>query len=286
MQLANVKIGEISEMKTQKVWLVIETSRGLGRALAEEVLKSGDRLVATARNIAEVEPLVAQFGEAVRLVTVDVRKSHQVEAAVRATTRIFGKLDVLVNNAGHGVGDEIKVMTEEVFREHVDMNFWGMIHTMRSALPVLRAQGFGHILQITSVNGRPGTPDLSGYYAAKSAIERISEAVASDVALSGITVCVVETDSVRADWIGAPLSSVEKVESYGRSARIFRSLMKTVYRISGEPVKAAREILELTEGHIPAPGCQIVKRDGDIESATSVLGRVVEAKETGSLEFS
>lgn len=243
------------QINAHKVWLVTETSRGLGRALAEEVLKSGDQLVATARDIAELEPLVVQFGEAVRPVTVDVRKSYQVETAIQAATQMFGKLNVLVNNADHGIEDEFKVMTDEGFREHVDMNFWGVVHTMRSALPVLRAQGFGHILQITTVNGRPGTPDLSGYYAAKSAIERISEAVASDAALSGITVGVVETDSLRADWTDVSRRSVEPVESYGRSARIFRSLMKTVYRIPGEPVKVARAILELTEGKIPcAPG--------------------------------
>ena len=239
-------------MKTQRVWLITETSLGLGRALAEEVLKTGDRLVATSRNIVDLESLVVAYGEAVYPISVDVRKARQVEGAVQAATQRFGKLDVLVNNADHGIGDKFDVMTSEKFKEHVDINFWGVVHTMRSALPVLRAQGFGHILQITSVNGRPGTPDLSGYYAAKSAIERLSEAVASDVSSSGIKVCVVETDSLRGDWTDASCCATGPVASYGKSARIFRSTMKTAYRVSGGPVKVALAILELTEKMIPA----------------------------------
>lgn len=121
-------------METSKVWLVTEASRGLGMMLAEKILNRGDRLVATARSMVDLEPLIAEFGIAIHPVAVDLRNANEVKVAIDMAVERFGKLDVLVNNADHGVHDSFASMTAEDIKEHVDTNFWGAVHATRFAL--------------------------------------------------------------------------------------------------------------------------------------------------------
>jgi len=241
-------------MTSQKVWLVTEASRGLGRALAEEILGTGDLLVATAQNLAELEPLVRRYGNEMRAVTLDVRNSKQVEVAPRTALESFGRLDVLVNNASYGVIDAIRTMTEDEFRRNIDSNFWGVVHSMRAALPIMRAQGFGDILQITSACDHIGTPDISGYGAVKSAIERLSEALALETRMLGINVSIVEVGSFNSDVaVSSQIREDSAAESFNKPAHILRTPLQTAYSVSGDIVGAALAILELTKGSFTSP---------------------------------
>jgi NAD(P)-dependent dehydrogenase (short-subunit alcohol dehydrogenase family) len=238
-------------MTLQKVWLVTEASSGLGRALTEEILRAGDLLVATARNTAELEPLASQFRNEMRAVALDVLNSKDMKVALSAALESFGRIDVLVNNASYGAIDTIRTITAAEFRRHIDTNFWGVVHATRSALPVMRAQGFGHILQITSVYGCIGTPDRAGYLAVKSAIERLSESLAFEVRMSGIHVGVVEVGSLR--LTRSSQAGEDSVETFNKSTHILRRLSRTIYCVPGDPVGAALAILDLTKENLHVP---------------------------------
>jgi NAD(P)-dependent dehydrogenase (short-subunit alcohol dehydrogenase family) len=234
-------------MANQKVWMVTGSSRGLGRALAEEILAQGDKLVATARNPEDLAPLAEKYGDAVCAVSVDVREPKQVEAAVQLAVKAFGRLDVLVNNAGYGFIGAFEEMTEEQFKGQIDTNFWGVVNATRAVLPVMRAQGSGHIFQITSIGGRAANPGLSGYHAAKFAVEGLSEALAGEVRPSGIKVCIVEPGGFRTDWAGSSMGFAKPMEAYKASVGGFREFLRAGYRAPGDPKKAAQAILQLAE---------------------------------------
>ena len=154
-----------------KVWLITGSSRGLGRELAKAVLAGGDRLVATARAPEDLRDLVSQYGDRVRAVALDVTNPAAAHAAVAAATSAFGRLDVVVNNAGYANINSIEDVADDDFHAQVDTNFFGVVNVTRAALPVLRAQRDGHVIQISSIGGRLGTPGLAAYQSAKFAVE-------------------------------------------------------------------------------------------------------------------
>jgi NAD(P)-dependent dehydrogenase (short-subunit alcohol dehydrogenase family) len=240
-------------METSKVWLVTEAARGLGMMVAKKILNRGDRLVATARSTIDLEPLIANFGRAIHPVAVDLRNANEVKAAIHMAVERFGKLDVLVSNADHGAHDSFASMTAEDFKEHVDTNFWGFVHTTRFALRIMRTQGFGYILQITSANGIPGTLDFADYYGVRSAIERMSEELAVELSSSGITIRVLETNSRIMNMTAAPDDSDELVDCHNRSARRFRSSMRTIYSVPENSEEVSLAILALMEGNSNPP---------------------------------
>jgi len=233
-------------MAKNRVWIVTGSSRGLGRALAEEILEHGDRLVATARKPEDLSSLVAKYGDAVRTAAVDVREPKQIEAAMALAVEVFGKIDILVNNAGYGFVGAFEEMTAEEFEGQIDTNFWGVVNATRAVLPIMRRQGFGHILQISSVGGRSGYPGLSGYHAAKFAVEGLSEALAQEVKPLGIQVCIVEPGGFRTDWSGASMSFAKPIDAY-ESVAAFRRFLHNGHRSPGDPRKAAQAILKLVE---------------------------------------
>jgi NAD(P)-dependent dehydrogenase (short-subunit alcohol dehydrogenase family) len=233
-------------MAKNRVWIVTGSSRGLGRALAEEILEHGDRLVATARKPEDLSSLVAKYGDAVRTAAVDVREPKQIEAAMALAVEAFGKIDILVNNAGYGFVGAFEEMTAEEFEGQIDTNFWGVVNATRAVLPIMRRQGFGHILQISSVGGRSGYPGLSGYHAAKFAVEGLSEALAQEVKPLGIQVCIVEPGGFRTDWSGASMSFAKPIDAY-ESVAAFRRFLHNGHRSPGDPRKAAQAILKLVE---------------------------------------
>jgi len=164
-----------------RVWLITGSSRGLGRAIAEAVLAHGDQLVATARKPEQLDDLRARYGDQVRTIALDVQKPGQAQAAVQAAVAAFGRIDVVVNNAGYGNIVAIEESTEEEFRDQLETNLWGVINVTRAALPVLRTQRSGHIFQISSIGGRIGTPGLAAYQAAKWGVEGFSEVLAQEL---------------------------------------------------------------------------------------------------------
>ncbi|MFZ0502830.1 MAG: SDR family NAD(P)-dependent oxidoreductase [Chthoniobacterales bacterium] len=145
-----------------KVWFITGSSRGLGRALTEVVLEAGHLVVATARKPEQLADLIKTYGDRVRTVGLDVTSPAEAQKAVAAAKEAFGRIDVVLNNAGYGFVGAFEEMTADEFKGQIDTNFWGVVNVTRAVLPVLREQRFGHIIQITSVGGRLGVPGLSG----------------------------------------------------------------------------------------------------------------------------
>lgn len=183
-----------------KVFLVTGAARGLGRSISEAVLAAGDCLVAGARDPATLSDLVERHPDRIRPVALDVKDAHAAQAAVETALSVYGRLDVLVNNAGYGHTLPFEQMTAEDFRDQVETNLFGVVNLTRAALPPMRARRRGHIFQVSSVGGRTSTPGLSAYQAAKWAVGGFSDVVAKEVAHLGIKVCTLEPGGMRTGW--------------------------------------------------------------------------------------
>jgi NAD(P)-dependent dehydrogenase (short-subunit alcohol dehydrogenase family) len=236
-----------------KVWFITGSSRGLGRALAEEALKKGERVVATARKPEAFDDLKARHGDRLLSVTLDVTSPEQSVAAIKAGLDAFGRIDVLVNNAGYGFFGAFEEMSPDEFQAQIDTNFWGVVNVTRAALPVLRKQGSGHIIQITSVGGRGSMPGLSGYHAAKFAVEGFSESLAQEIKPLGLQLTIVEPGGFRTDWAGASMAYAEPLEAYRPSVGAMRDFLRQYAgQEPGDPRKGAEVILGIA-AHPDAP---------------------------------
>jgi NAD(P)-dependent dehydrogenase (short-subunit alcohol dehydrogenase family) len=187
-----------------KVWLITGSGNGLGRDIAEAALAAGDSVVAGARRTEELAPLVAQYGGRVRPVTLEVRDEAAAKAAVKLAVDSFGRLDVLVNNAGYGQIAPFEQMSAADFQAVMDTCFYGVVYTTRAAIPVMRKQKSGHIFQVSSVGGRLGIPGNTPYHAAKWAVGGFSDSLAAEVAPFGVKICTLEPGGIRTNWRGAP----------------------------------------------------------------------------------
>ncbi|NTX34926.1 MULTISPECIES: oxidoreductase [unclassified Myxococcus] len=235
-----------------KVWLITGSSRGLGRDLAEAVLAAGHRLVATARKPEQLKDLVERYGDRVRAVALDVTDSAAARAAVAEATLAFGRLDVVVNNAGYANVAAIEDVDEADFREQFETNFFGMMHVTRAALPVLRAQQDGHIIQVSSIGGRRGSPGLASYQSAKWAMEGFSEVLAQEVAPLGIRVTLVEPGGMRTDWAGSSMNVGDISDAYKATVGAFsQHVRRGADSPRGDPIKAAKAILQIADEKQP-----------------------------------
>src|SRR5258705_674910 len=183
-----------------KVWLITGSGNGLGRDIAEVALAAGDSLVAGARRTEELAPLVAQYGEQVKPVRLEVRDEAAAKAAVQVAVDSFGRLDVLVNNAGYGRIAPFEQMSADDFQAVVDTCFYGVVYTTRAAVPVMRKQKSGHIFQVSSVGGRLGVPGNTPYHAAKWAVGGFSDSLAMEAAPFGVKICTLEPGGIRTNW--------------------------------------------------------------------------------------
>ncbi|HEY4884590.1 MAG TPA: oxidoreductase [Myxococcales bacterium] len=235
-----------------KVWLITGSSRGIGRELAKAVLAAGHRLVATARKPEDLSDLVAQHSDRVRAVALDVTDAAAARAAVAAATSAFGRLDVVVNNAGYANVNSIEDMALDDFRAQIETNFFGVVNVTRAALPVLRAQRDGHFIQISSIGGRRASVGISAYQSAKFAVEGFSEALSNEVGPLGIRVTIVEPGGFRTDWAGSSMHIDQIREEYqatvGSFAQAFR---KNADAARGDPAKAAQAILRIASEKEP-----------------------------------
>ncbi|MFJ6897520.1 SDR family NAD(P)-dependent oxidoreductase [Streptomyces hokutonensis] len=187
-----------------KVWFVTGTSRGLGRAFAEAALERGDKVAATARDVAALDDLADTYGtDAVLPLALDVTDKPAVAAAVATAHERFGRLDVVVNNAGYGLFGMVEEVTEQQLRDQLETNLFGAFWVTQAVLPILRAQGSGRIVQISSVGGVAAFPSLGAYHASKWALEGFSESLAQEVAGAGIKVTIVEPGGFTTDWGGS-----------------------------------------------------------------------------------
>jgi NAD(P)-dependent dehydrogenase (short-subunit alcohol dehydrogenase family) len=229
-----------------KVWLITGSSRGLGRALADAVLAAGHQLVATARNPAQLTDLAERYGDQVRTLALDVTDPLAARDAIEAAVEAFGRLDVLVNNAGYGNIGSIEDTRLEDIREQIETNLFGVIHVTKAAIPVLRKQGSGHIIQVSSIGGRVGAMGRAPYSAAKWGVEGFSEALAKETAPLGIKVTIIEPGGFRTDFAGSSTTINEVRPEYdstvGAAARFQRDYNGTQ---PGDPARAAAAIIRL-----------------------------------------
>jgi NAD(P)-dependent dehydrogenase (short-subunit alcohol dehydrogenase family) len=197
----------LQEMKKARTWLITGSAHGLGRTIAETVLANGDRLVATARRTELLADLKQRYGGQIAVVALDVTDPHAAQAAVNVAVDTFGGLDVLVNNAGFATVAPFEHMPEADFKAQMDTNFYGVVHLTRAALPVMRTQRSGHIINISSGAGRLGVPGMSAYHAAKFAVGGFTESVAKEAAGFGVKIVAVEPGSMPTSWGSLALES-------------------------------------------------------------------------------
>jgi NAD(P)-dependent dehydrogenase (short-subunit alcohol dehydrogenase family) len=248
-QLNNLQLKGIS---MSQIWLITGSSRGLGRSLAEAVLAAGHQLVATARKPEQLSDLVEKYGDKVRAVALDVTDTSAARNAIQTAIDTFGRLDVLVNNAGYGNIASIETGIDEDFREQIDTNFYGVVNVTKAALPVLRKQRSGHIIQISSIGGRLGVPGLAAYQSAKWAVEGFSEVLAKEVSPFGVKVTIIEPGGFRTDWAGSSMQIAEVHADYQQTV----GLVAEHSRIRngqqpGDPDKAAQVILHVADMEKP-----------------------------------
>jgi len=233
-------------------WLITGSSRGLGRALSEAVLHAGHRLLATARDPAQLQDLAERYGDAVRTVALDVTDPTAAQHAVQTAVDAFGGLDVLVNNAGYGDVDSVEDTPLDAFRRQIETNLFGTIIVTKAAIPVMRTQRSGRILQLSSVGGRLGAPGRAPYSAAKWGVEGFSECLALEMALIGVHVTILEPGGFRTDFAGASTSLREGRTDYdavvGAAARRQRQYDG---RQPGDPARAAQAILAVAAMDAP-----------------------------------
>jgi NAD(P)-dependent dehydrogenase (short-subunit alcohol dehydrogenase family) len=230
----------------QQVWLITGSSRGLGRALAEAVLAAGHQLVATARDPSQLDDLVKRYGAQVRAVALDVTEEKAAANAIKAAVEAFGRLDVLVNNAGYGDVSSIEDTSMADFRAQIETNLFGVINVTKAAIPLMREQGAGHIIQFSSVGGRLGPAGRAPYAAAKWGVEGFSEVLAKEVGPLGVKVTIVEPGGFRTDFAGASTALREGRPEYdatvGKMARFQRDYNGTQ---PGDPAKAAAVVVHI-----------------------------------------
>jgi NAD(P)-dependent dehydrogenase (short-subunit alcohol dehydrogenase family) len=186
-----------------KVWFVTGSSKGFGREFVEGALERGDQVAATARNTDTLTDLVDKYGDAVLPIQLDVTNRDQAFAAVASAHEKFGRVDVVVNNAGFGLFGTVEEITEQQLRDQLETNLFGAFHVTQAVLPILRAQKSGHIIQISTIGGVLAFPMLGGYHASKWALEGLTDSLAQEVAPLGIKVTLVEPGGFDTDWNNA-----------------------------------------------------------------------------------
>ena len=240
-----------------QVFFLTGSSRGLGRQIAEAVLAAGHSLVATARNPASLSDLADRYGDRILPLALDVTDPAAAAAAVATGTEAFGRIDVVVNNAGYANLAAVEDITLDDFREQVDANLLGVVNVTKAALPVLRAQGGGHIIQVSSIGGRLATPGLSAYQSAKWAVGGFSEVLAREVGPLGIKVTVLEPGGMQTDWAGSSMRVPPISEPYqptvGVSSRMHNNGSDDAL---GDPAKVAQVVLEVAE--MPEPPLRLI----------------------------
>jgi NAD(P)-dependent dehydrogenase (short-subunit alcohol dehydrogenase family) len=226
-----------------KVWLITGAGNGLGNDIAQAALAAGDSVVATARKLDQLDALVQQYGDRVRPVQLDVRDADAAQAAVDTAVKAFGRLDVLVNNAGYGQFGVFEQMTPEDFKAVVDTCFYGVVNFTRAALPTMRKQKSGIIFQVSSIGGRMTMPGNSPYHAAKFAVGGFSDSVAKEVAPFGVQICTLEPGGIRTNWL-SKASEVQQdiLPDYQPSVG---NLMSTLGRYAGTQEGDPKRIADL-----------------------------------------
>jgi NAD(P)-dependent dehydrogenase (short-subunit alcohol dehydrogenase family) len=240
-----------------KVWFITGTSKGFGRVWAEAALGRGDRVAATARDVNSLAPLVERYGDRIAAITLDVTAKVAVERAIRQAHARFGRIDVVINNAGYGLFGAIEEVSEAQARAQLETNLFGALWVTQAALPIMRAQGSGHIIQVSSIGGVNAFPTVGLYHASKWALEGLSQSLAAEVAGFGIKVTLVEPGGYATDWGGPSAIRAAQMPEYD-GARHFEAR-----RLGGS---AAAHLLRLGRAAFDTDGVRPADRDlGEME---------------------
>ncbi len=234
-----------------KTWFITGASRGFGREWAVAALERGDRVAATARDTATLDDLVQRFGDAVLPLELDVADREAGVAAVQRAHEVFGRLDVVVNNAGYGQFGMVEEVSEAEARAQFDVNLFGALWITQAALPIMRAQGSGHVLQVSSVGGIVALPNVGIYNASKWALEAFSQAMALEVAQFGIKVTIIEPAGYSTDWSGSSAKHAEPDPAYDEYRAKVQANRAKAAQSAGDPAATAAAVLQLVDAEEP-----------------------------------
>src|ERR1700759_1019611 len=240
---------------SDRTWFITGASRALGRSFAPAALAAGDRVAAAARNTSALDELVAEYGEAIVPIELDVTDRNAAFAAVRHARDRLGRLDVVVNNAGYGLSGAVEEVSEEQARRQIEVNFFGALWVTQAALPIMREQGSGWIVHVSSIGGLAAFPLTGIYHASKWALEGFSETLRQEVEPFGIRVLMVEPSGFRTDWAGSSMDRAEPLDAYQQIDAIAerRAFQQEENNGSqpGNPDLAARALLETLDRDDP-----------------------------------
>ena len=235
-----------------KIWFITGAGRGFGKEFAKAALGRGDKVAATVRKLGDVDDLVQEFGDAVLPLELDVTDRGRAFAAVEQANTHFGRLDVVVNNAGYGLFGAVEEISEQQLRDQLEVNLFGVLHVTQAALPILRGQGSGHIVQISTIGGVAAFPSLGGYHASKWALEGLSESLAQEVAPFGIKVTLVEPGGFATDWAGSSAVHAQPQAQYDALRQGMAERSKQMPpNLTGDPVAAGPALLDIVDAAEP-----------------------------------
>lgn len=246
-----------------KGWFITGASRGFGRIWAEAALDRGDRVVATARDVSTLDDLVAVHGESVLALPLDVTDREAAFDSVARAADFLGSLDVVVNNAGYGLFGMVEEVTEEQARAQMETNVFGALWVTQAALPFMRAQGSGHILQVSSIGGVHAFPGLGLYHASKWALEGFSQALAQEVDRFGISVTLVEPTGYSTDWAFSSATRADPMPAYDESREAMTAARARVAAKRGDPRATAEAVLAIVD--MDEPPLRFFLGDGPLD---------------------
>jgi NAD(P)-dependent dehydrogenase (short-subunit alcohol dehydrogenase family) len=243
----------MAETGKSRTWFITGSSTGFGRLLAEEVLKAGENVVATARKVEQVADLEQKYPAQALALPLDVTKQEQVDGAAAQTLERFGRVDVLVNNAGYGVTGAIEEVSDAELEPMYEANVFGLLRVTRAFLPQFRKQRSGHILNLSSIGGLAASPGWGLYQSTKFAVEGLSEALAQEVAPLGIRVTIIEPGPFRTDFLGrSGVEAAKRIEDYSSTADNARRYRSDQHgRQPGDPLKAVQAMMEVVNSSNP-----------------------------------
>jgi NAD(P)-dependent dehydrogenase (short-subunit alcohol dehydrogenase family) len=236
---------------TQKVWFITGASRGFGREWTIAALERGDSVAATARDTSTLDDLVEKYGDRLLALQLDVTDRDADFAAVAAAHERFGRLDVVVNNAGYGHFGFVEELSESDARDQLETNYFGALWVTQAALPFLRAQGSGHILQVSSIGGISAFPLVGAYHASKWALEGLSQALAQEVAGFGVHVTLVEPGGFATDWSGSSARHSTELADYAELHEQVAEARKQRVGTPGDPTASAAAVLAVVDAEEP-----------------------------------
>jgi NAD(P)-dependent dehydrogenase (short-subunit alcohol dehydrogenase family) len=241
-------------MADSKVWFITGCSKGFGRIWAEAALERGDKVTATARDASTLEPLAEKYGDDVLTLALDVQDIDADHAAIQQAQEKFGRLDVVVNNAGYGLFGTIEEVSAEQARDQIETNVFGALWVTKAALPILREQGSGHVIQVSSIGGVTAFPGIGLYHASKWALEGFSQSLAAEVAGFGIHVTLIEPQGYSTDWGGPSAVQADQMPEY-EPVREVRAKRAASLKSPGDPDATGPAILKLVDAEQPPLRC-------------------------------